>query len=86
MQITQDEMEDLVRKERVQFYAHVMFLLNNMGTAITRQVFYMYTLYKYKGVSNSGCQLLKTLGMGMSRKTYESIKSEVYDTALQHNK
>jgi len=84
--INVDEMEKLLQSERVSFYAHVLMTCAHFGNKMKWQMFYLHTSLKFRGISNSGCELLRSFGMAMARRSYDTLAKVCVARALDETR
>lgn len=71
-------------KNRVGFYVFVLQSLNHRGNSVKSQLFYLSMLWRHKGLSESGSQILAKLSLAVSPSYYLSqIK---FQTQVETNK
>jgi hypothetical protein len=84
--IRSHEMAKLIQAERVPFYAHVLMTCTHLGTTLKWQMFYLHTSLKFRGISNSGCDLLRKLGMAMARRSYDALAKQIVEVAQRETR
>lgn len=69
----------------VHFYFHILTTLNRRGRAAARQLFYICLLFKHKGISRTGLDMLCTMGLGLPNRTFDQHEeNEVNEVNLEH--
>jgi hypothetical protein len=66
--------DEVVRSNRNAFYLHVMHTLHHRGNSVKLQIFYMSLLWRHKGVSRSGIELMSHLNLGMALRTLDEYR------------
>lgn len=79
--ITILESDTLVEPNRNGFYLHVLHTLHHRGSSVKLQMFYMSMLWRHKGVSRSGIQLMSHLDLGLPLRTLDEYREK--ETARQ---
>ena len=66
--------EECIETNAVKFQSWIMLMLNNMGTAAQKQLFYLSLFLEGKGLAVRGREVVSKLGWGMLRTTYHRHK------------
>lgn len=66
--------DEVVRSNRNAFYLHVIHTLHHRGNSVKLQIFYMSLLWRHKGVSRSGIELMSQLNLGMALRTLDEYR------------
>ena len=62
-------------KASVQFFFHILSSLDRRGQAASRQLFYVSLLFKDKGMSRSGLDMLSGMSLGLSNRTFDEAET-----------
>ena len=87
--ISQPMMRDTITtrinvKNRVGFYVFVLQSLNHRGNSVKSQLFYLSMLWRHKGMSESGSQILAKLSLSVSPSYY--LSQMKFETQVETNK
>jgi hypothetical protein len=71
--MTDDEFKEWsAGKLPVQFYFHVLSTLSHRGNSVNKQLFYVDLLFKHKGMSRSGLDMVSSMGLGIGNRTFDN--------------
>jgi hypothetical protein len=56
----------------VQFYFHVLSTLSHRGNSANKQLFYIDLLFKHKGMSRSGLDMVSSMGLGIRNRSFDA--------------
>lgn len=84
--LTIPESDALVKPNRSGFYLHVLHTLHHRGSSVKVQMFHMSMLWKHKGVSRSGIQLMSHLDLGLPLRTLDDYRERETARQTEHTR
>ena len=69
----------LMKMGKVSFYFHVISVLGSRGTSANRQLFYLTLLYRHKGLSRSGIDLMNKMNIALPPRSFDAqVQDHLY--------
>ena len=75
-QVSADENRRLVKMAKVSFYFHVLSTLGSRGTSANRQLFYLTLLFRHKGLSRSGIEVMNRMNIALPLRSFDKEVSD----------
>ena len=64
---------------RVSFYFFILSVLGSRGTSANRQLFYLTLLYRHKGLSRSGIDMMGRMNIALPLRTFDNeVRDHLY--------
>lgn len=78
---TEEESDTIVDKCRSAFYLHVIQGLCHRGRSVTQQMFHLTMLWRHKGISRTGSDILASMSLAMPHTTFDlQMQYKVHDS------
>ena len=60
----------------VRFYFHVLVILSHRGASVNKQLFYIGLLFKHKGLSRSGLDMVSSMGLSVGNRSFDDEEAQ----------
>jgi len=73
---TDIERQSLIEANRTSFYFWILGMLASRGRCANKQLFYITLLMQHKGLSRSGMNLVRSMNLNLSPRTFDQLLLE----------
>ena len=77
--VSDAENSKMMKMAKVSLYFHVLGVLGSGGTSAKRQLFFLTLLYRHKGLSRSGIELLNKINIALPPRSFDAqVEDHLY--------